>query len=99
MTRSRIRTAIIGAGFIGRVHLEAIRRLGLVDVVAIADISGDSAARLAEAFGVERATDDVTAVLSDGSTVIWLDMSARRSMLVAIASPVFVDSKSLRIAP
>ena len=67
MTRSRIRTAIIGAGFIGRVHLEALRRVGLVDVVAIADVSGDSAARLAEAFGVERATDDVTTVLSDGS--------------------------------
>jgi predicted dehydrogenase len=67
VTRSRIRTAIIGAGFIGRIHLEAVRRLGLVDVVAIADVNGDSAQRLAEAFGVERATNDVTTVLSDGS--------------------------------
>ena len=31
-----IRTAIFGTGFMGRVHLEAVRRLESVEVVAIA---------------------------------------------------------------
>src|SRR6185312_15065215 len=34
----RLRTAVIGTGFVGRVHLEAIRRLGFVDVAAIRKI-------------------------------------------------------------
>ena len=31
------RTGIIGTGFIGKVHLETVRRLGCVEVVALAD--------------------------------------------------------------
>ena len=32
----RIRTAVIGTGFMGRVHLEALRRVENVDVVEVA---------------------------------------------------------------
>ena len=32
----RVKTAVIGAGFMGKVHSEAIRRLGYVDIVAVA---------------------------------------------------------------
>ena len=39
----RIRTAVIGTGFIGRVHLEALRRVEYVDVVEIAATSLDKA--------------------------------------------------------
>jgi predicted dehydrogenase len=35
MEAARVRTAIIGTGFMGRVHLEAVRRLGFVDVSAV----------------------------------------------------------------
>jgi predicted dehydrogenase len=35
----KIRTAVIGAGFMGRVHTEGIRRLGNVEVAAVAAIS------------------------------------------------------------
>ena len=34
----KIRTCVIGVGFIGAAHIEALRRLGNVDVVAISDI-------------------------------------------------------------
>ncbi len=40
---SRIRTAVIGTGFMGRVHLEALRRVENVDVVEIAATSADKA--------------------------------------------------------
>jgi len=38
----KTRTGIIGTGFIGAVHVETLRRLGNVDVVAIADVSSAS---------------------------------------------------------
>lgn len=44
------RTGIIGTGFIGKVHLETVRRLGNVEVVAIADKM--SAKETAEALNV-----------------------------------------------
>lgn len=31
------RTGVVGTGFIGRVHIETVRRLGFVDVIALAD--------------------------------------------------------------
>ena len=40
-----IQTAIIGTGFLGRVHLEAVRRLEFVDVVAIAGRDAEAAGK------------------------------------------------------
>jgi predicted dehydrogenase len=62
----RLRTAVIGTGFMGRVHLEALRRLEFVDVVAIAGRQPGSAKRLAEQFGVE-ALDDYQELFGDSS--------------------------------
>ena len=35
----KIKVGVIGTGFIGPVHIEALRRLGFVEVLALADIS------------------------------------------------------------
>ena len=43
---SRIRTAVIGTGFMGRVHLEALRRIEYVDVVEVAATSADKVERV-----------------------------------------------------
>ena len=40
---NRTRTAVIGTGFMGRTHLEALRRVENVDVVEIAATSQDKA--------------------------------------------------------
>jgi predicted dehydrogenase len=54
---NKVKVGIIGAGFIGRVHVEALRRLGYVDVVAISEkdqATADSAAselRIPKAYG------------------------------------------------
>ena len=65
MASPRVRAAIIGTGFMGRVHCEALRRLGVVDVAAVAGSSLDKAREFAAAFGVDRAEADYRAVLAD----------------------------------
>ena len=52
----RFRTCVIGVGFIGAAHIEALRRLGNVDVVAIADVPNGAAK--AEACCVPKGYDD-----------------------------------------
>ena len=51
----RIRAGVIGAGFIGTAHIEALRRLGNVDVVALAGSSAASAEAKAKRLHVPRA--------------------------------------------
>ena len=47
----RIGMGIVGAGFVGPHHIDAVRRLGFVDVVAVAGSSEASAQKKAEALG------------------------------------------------
>jgi predicted dehydrogenase len=60
-----IRTAIFGTGFMGRVHLEAVRRLESVEVVAIAGRNVEAARRLGTGFSVPTITTDYREVLRD----------------------------------
>ncbi|MDB5734474.1 MAG: oxidoreductase domain protein [Alphaproteobacteria bacterium] len=64
---SRIRTAVIGTGFMGRVHLEALRRVENVDVVEIAATSADKGRIAAEGFNVLNSTGDWQDVIRDPS--------------------------------
>ncbi len=64
---SRIRTAVIGTGFMGRVHLEALRRVENVDVVEIAATSADKARDAAEGYNVLNSTGDWQDVIRDPS--------------------------------
>src|SRR5690349_9123338 len=61
----RLKTAVIGAGFMGKVHSEAIRRLGNVDIVAVAAVSAEEASTFAKAIGVDRSTGDYKELLAD----------------------------------
>lgn len=63
----KIRTAIFGTGFMGRVHLEALRRVEGVEVVAIAGRELQSAERLGAGFGIERAESDYRQILRDAT--------------------------------
>jgi predicted dehydrogenase len=63
----RPRTAVIGTGFMGRVHLEALRRVEFVDVAAIAGRELASAKRLGAGFGVETAVEDYRRLLDDAT--------------------------------
>jgi len=61
----KIKTAVIGAGFMGKVHTEAIRRLGNVEVAGVAAISKEEAEAFGKATGVERTTGDYMELISD----------------------------------
>ncbi|GAA3315076.1 hypothetical protein GCM10020331_009220 [Ectobacillus funiculus] len=39
----KVKVGIIGTGFIGPTHIEAIRRLGFVDVIALAESNQEAA--------------------------------------------------------
>jgi predicted dehydrogenase len=62
-----ITTAIIGTGFMGRTHLEALRRVENVEVRAIVGRTLASAQRLAAGYGSPRAEIDLRSVLDDPS--------------------------------
>ena len=63
----KIKTALIGTGFMGKVHAEAIRRLGNVEIAAVASIDEETARKFADSIGVERATGDYRTILADPS--------------------------------
>ncbi|HKQ45072.1 MAG TPA: Gfo/Idh/MocA family oxidoreductase [Rhizomicrobium sp.] len=64
---NRIRTAVIGTGFMGRVHLEALRRIENVDVVEIAATSPEKAREAGAGYNVLNATGDWRDVIVDPS--------------------------------
>jgi predicted dehydrogenase len=61
----RLKTAVFGTGFVGRVHLEGIRRLGNVDLYAIGEPEIEKGKKLAEEFGAEKVEADYKKLLAD----------------------------------
>ena len=62
-----IKTAIFGTGFMGRVHLDALRRLEFVEVVAIAGRNLEVARKLGAGFGASAIAADYRDILRDSS--------------------------------
>ena len=60
-----IKVGLIGTGYIGVVHLEMLRRLGGVEVVAVADPNEDLARRTAERFGIPKIYTDAASLIAD----------------------------------
>src|SRR5437762_1122276 len=61
----KLKTAVFGSGFMGRVHTEGIRRLGYVEVAAIAASSDEKARQFGDEIGVSRTTGDYRRLLAD----------------------------------
>jgi predicted dehydrogenase len=60
-----IRTAIFGTGFMGRVHLEGVRRVESVEAAAVVGRTAESARRLGAGFSVPTIATDYREVLRD----------------------------------
>lgn len=61
---------MIGTGFIGPAHLEALRRIGGVDIVALASTDPGKAHDLADRFSIPSVYNDWTSVIEDGSVEV-----------------------------
>ena len=65
MSMRRIGMGLVGPGFVGAHHIDAVRRLGFVDVVAVAASSDRSARAKADALGVPKAYGSYEALAAD----------------------------------
>ena len=62
---TRIKVGIIGMGFIGVSHIEAIRRIGFLELVAITDINYGLAKKKAAEYYIPQCYETVEALLAD----------------------------------
>ena len=62
---TRIGMGLVGPGFVGVQHIDAVRRLGFVDVVAIAASTEKSARAKADALGVPKAYGSYEQLIAD----------------------------------
>lgn len=61
----KIKAGIIGTGFIGPAHIEAVRRLGYVEMVALAEVDQKVANEKAKALNIPKAYGDYRKFLDD----------------------------------
>ncbi len=61
----KIRVGLIGAGYIGMVHLEVLRRMKGVEVTAVADSDPERARVAAETYGIARVHAGAAALVTD----------------------------------
>src|SRR5215510_16606798 len=56
---------LVGAGFVGPHHVDAVRRLGFVDIAAVAGSSDESGQRKAQALGARKGYGSYHALIDD----------------------------------
>ena len=61
----KINVGIIGMGYIGESHIEALRRIGICNLTAIADTNYELALSKAELYGIEKVYRTVDEILAD----------------------------------
>ncbi len=62
-----IRVGVIGTGYIGGVHIDALKRIGGLEVVSVYDLNRDFAEATASRFNVPQVAADYREILEDGS--------------------------------
>src|ERR1700687_2355972 len=62
-----LKAALIGTGFMGRVHAENLRRLGTVEIMAVAGSNDERARGFAKSIGVKGATGNYQELLEDSA--------------------------------
>src|SRR5579871_6632173 len=63
--QKRLGMGIVGAGFVGPHHIDAVRRLGFVDIVAVAASNEESGRQKAELVGAKKAYGNYEALIAD----------------------------------
>ncbi|MEN6560079.1 MAG: Gfo/Idh/MocA family oxidoreductase [Acidobacteriota bacterium] len=70
---STIKIGLVGTGYIGLVHLEMLRRLGGVEVVAVADANRDLARAAAEKFSIAKVYGGADELIADPAVEVVHD--------------------------
>ena len=66
---SILKVGVIGCGFMGKTHVENLRRLGFVEVAAVAGVSPEEAQRFAAANYIPKAAANYQEILADPEIV------------------------------
>jgi predicted dehydrogenase len=90
--KKRLGVALLGAGFVGRVHLDAIRRLGYVDVRGLSVSNPERATKAAAEFGIEKVVADYRVLLDDPS-VDAVDICTPNALHLPMASDALASGK------
>ncbi len=61
----KIKVGIIGMGYIGESHIEAVRRIGCCELYAVADTNEELARAKADYYGIEKCYSSVSELLAD----------------------------------
>jgi predicted dehydrogenase len=86
------KVAIFGIGFMGRVHTEALRRLGNVEVIGVAGRTAEAARKFADKLGIERATGNYEDLLADAD-VTAVHICAPNALHFAMANATMQAGK------
>jgi len=62
---TKIKCAVVGMGFISSFHIDAIRRVGFVEVTAITDVNYNLAKKKAEKYNIPKCYKNVDELLAD----------------------------------
>jgi predicted dehydrogenase len=102
-TARRLRAAVIGTGFVGPHHVDAVQRGGYATVEVLVDRDPERGLRLAQSLGVARAVTEIGAVLRDPSidvvhvcTPNWTHVDLARAAMeagkhVVVEKPIAID--------
>ncbi len=100
----KIGMGLIGPGFVAAHHIDAVRRLGDVDIVAVAGSSQQSAERKAKEYKVDRAYGDYQSLIADpdihvihNTTPNYLHFPV--IMAVLAAGKHIISDKPLAVSP
>jgi predicted dehydrogenase len=87
-----LRTAILGTGFMGRVHLEGVRRVESVEVAAVVGRNAETAKKLGAGFGVGTIATDYRQILLD-STIDAVHVCTPNAQHFSMAKDALLSGK------
>jgi predicted dehydrogenase len=106
---TELRAGIIGAGFMAKTHIEAVRKSGLGEIIAIAGATEEEANNISSELGIDRAYDNYMDVIRDADVDVIhnctpnnLHFPINRAALGANKNtisekPLAVDSREARL--
>jgi predicted dehydrogenase len=65
----KLKVGIIGMGYIGVSHIEALRRIGFVEIAAVADVNVGLARKKAQEYGIEKCYASMEELIADPEIV------------------------------